>query len=335
VSQVGHEIASAATFGRLCNHAVVDTETHVFVRCWPIETSPQMSLVDPFTRAEHSGALLVAEMNRVGVDVAILIGYDGYDFEAFMARHGSAPADFMGGRGYTRAWADRYPERLKYVTTLRDPRRHPRAYEELERELGAGAIGAKIFPPYLETQADAPEIRAAVDVVAGLNGGVIFGFEDTVPPHTPSLEEMFLGVGRLAGDYPDVPIQLNHGGNAEPFGSEGRALFEIVNAHPNVLVSTSVLGGEEMAWPDGWRYPFPEYLRRLEAYVENVHPERLAWGSDWPWFEGVVKYPQLLQAIVDHASFPTDDARHLYLGGNALRHWGLEVPEPLPGASPR
>lgn len=325
--RAGHEIASALTFGRLVDYPVVDTETHVFVRCWPIETSPQMSPVDPFTRAEHSGATLVAEMERCGVDLAILIGYDGYDFVTFMNRYESAPADFMGGRGYTRGWARRRPDRLKYVTTLHDPRIHADALDEVARELDGGAIGVKVFPAYLEVQADAPEVRAAFDVVRERSAAVVFGFEDTMPPATPSITAMYEGIGRLATDYPDVPIQLNHGANADPFGPEMPVLCEVVNAHGNVLVSTSVLGGVLMEWTDGWRYPFHDYLRRLAVYAEKVDPARLGWGTDWPWFEGVVKYPQLLQSIVDHATFMGEDEKRLYLGGNALRHWRLEQGE--------
>src|SRR4051794_39394027 len=69
---LGHERAGEGAHGRLVPYAVVDTETHTFVRAWPAETSPQVSPVDPFTRADHSGDLLVAEMDRIGVDVAIV-----------------------------------------------------------------------------------------------------------------------------------------------------------------------------------------------------------------------------------------------------------------------
>jgi predicted TIM-barrel fold metal-dependent hydrolase len=284
-----------------------------------------MSPVDPFTRGEHSGELLVAEMDRVGVDLAILIGYDGYDFEAFMHRYESVPADFMGGRGYTRGWAARYPHRLKYVTTLHDPRRYRYALDELAEELEAAAIGLKVFPAYLQTQADAPEIRSALDVAREHGAAAVFGFEDTAPPATPSITEMYEGVGRLASDYPDVRIQLNHGANADPFGPEMDVLAEVVEGNPNVLVSTSVLGGVLMEWTDGWRFPFPAYLRRLAVYAERLPAQQLAWATDWPWFEGVVKYPQLLQAVVEHGSFFSEEEKRLYLGGNALRHWGLEV----------
>ena len=325
MSSLGHEIASAETFGRLVDYPVVDTETHVFVRCWPIETNPQMSAVDPFTRAEHSGAVLAAEMERCGVDVAILIGYDGYDFKSFMERYGSGPADFMGGRAYTRGWAARHRERFRYVTTLHDPRAHPDALEELARELEAGAVGVKFFPAYLNVLADAPEIRAAFDILRERSAAAAFGFEDTVPPATPSLPAMYESLARLAADYPDVPIQLNHGANADADSPEIDLLFEVVRAHPSILVSTSVLGGVLMHWADGWRYPFPEYLRKLAVYAEGLGPDRIAWGTDWPWFEGVAKYPQFLQAIVDHATFLSDEGKRLYLGGNAIRHWRLGV----------
>jgi hypothetical protein len=324
--RVGHEIASALTFGRLVDYPVVDTETHVFVRCWPNTTTAHASPVDPFTRTEHSGELLVAEMDRVGVDVSIVIGYDGYDFEAFMHRYDSVPADFMGGRGYTRGWAARYPDRLKYVTTLHDPRRYPRALDDLAAQLGDDAIGVKIFPSYLGTQADAPEIRAGMDVAREGGGAAIFGFEDTVPPATPSITEMYEGIGRLAADYRDVPIQLNHGANADASGPELQVLAEIVGSSPNILVSTSVLGGVMMEWTDGWRYPFPDYLHRLAVYAERFPPAQLAWGTDWPWFEGVVKYPQLLEAIVVHATFLSEQDKRLYLGANAIRHWRLRAP---------
>jgi hypothetical protein len=193
--------------------------------------------------------LLVAELDRAGVDAAILIGYDGYDFPQFMRRFDSAPADFMGGRAYTRAWAARFPGRLHYVTTLVHPR-FPDWLERLDEELDAGAAGVKIFPAYLVLVPDAPELRAVFDVLRDRGRAAVFGFEDTAPPDTPSLVDCYEAIGRLAADYPEVPIQLNHGANASPDGSEFDVLTETANASPGVLVSTSVLGGTLMEWPD-------------------------------------------------------------------------------------
>ena len=65
---LGHELASGPAEGRIVDYPVVDTETHLILRCWPIETSPQMSPIDAITRTDHPGSLLVAEMDRSGVD---------------------------------------------------------------------------------------------------------------------------------------------------------------------------------------------------------------------------------------------------------------------------
>ncbi len=322
-----HYTPSSVSSGRVFAGPVVDTETHVFLRAWPIDTNPQMSAVEPYTRSEYSGEVLLAEMDRAGVDAAVLIGYDGYDFPQFMQRFGSDPGDFMGGRRYTSGWASRAPDRLRFVTTLRNPASWD-ALALLEDELAAGAVGVKIFPAYLALRPDAAEIRAAFDVLRAHGAAAIFGLEDTVPPDTPALTECYADIGALASDYPDVPIQLNHGGNARLDTDDPGVLFETVNAHENILVSTSVLGGPLMVWADEWRYPFPVYLEHLAAYFDGVPARKLAWGTDWPWFEGVVKYPQLLQSIVDHATFMTDEDRRLYLAGSAMRHWGVTVDMP-------
>ena len=310
------------TAAPIVDFPVVDTETHVFVRAWPIETSPHMSPVDPFTRTEHSGELLVAELDRAGVDAAVVIGYDGYDFPQFMARFESAPADFMGGSAYTRGWAERYPDRLRYVTTLFHPRT-PGWLDSLVAELDAGALGVKIFPAYLRLDPDAPEIRAAFDLLRERGRGRGLRLRGHRATGDALSCRVLRGDRPPRADYADVPIQLNHGANAHPDGPEFPVLRGIVAASPSLLVSTSVLGGPLMEWEDGWRYPFPGYLGKLARYADAIPPGQLAWATDWPWFEGQVKYPQLLAAVAEHGSFPSEESRRMYLGANALRHWRL------------
>jgi predicted TIM-barrel fold metal-dependent hydrolase len=100
-------------------------------------------------------------------------------------------------------------------------------------------------------------------------------------------------------------------------------LAEVAAASPRILVSTSVLGGVLMDWADEWRYPFTTYLRHLSAFADVIPPGQLAWATDWPWFEGYVKYPQLLQTVVDNATFFGEEELRSFVGGNALRHWRL------------
>jgi hypothetical protein len=41
--------------------------------------------------------------------------------------------------------------------------------------------------------------------------------------------------------------------------------------------------------------------------------------------EGVATYPQLLQTVVDHATFLSAEDRRRYLGENAVRDWDLSI----------
>ena len=280
-----------------------------------------MSPVDPFTRTEHSGELLVAEARP---------GWGGLRRRDRLRRlrlsavHGAVRvgAGRLHGweEAYTRGWAERYPDQLRYVHDALPPADAGLA-RGLAAELDAGALGVKIFPAYLRLDPGAPEIRAAFDVLRERGRAAVFGFEDTAPPETPSLAEYYEAIGRLAADYADVPIQLNHGANAHPDGPEFPVLRGVVAASPSVLVSTSVSGaahgvGGRLAPPSG-------YLGKLARYADAIPPGQLAWATDWPWFEGQVKYPRSLAAVAEHGSFPSEESRRMYLGANALRHWRL------------
>ena len=217
-----------------------------------------MSAVDPFTRTEHSGCAARGRARPRRRRPAILIGYDGYDFPQFMRAvrvragrlHGRTGVHARLGRALSGA-------ACSYVTTLF----HPRVpgwlellAEELDRRRARCQDLPRVPPPRLPTRQ-----RSGPPSTCSANGSraAMFGFEDTAPPETPTLSEYYEAIGRLAADYPDVPIQLNHGANARPDGIEFPVLRQMVAACPNVLVSTSVLGGPLMDWEDEWRYPFP------------------------------------------------------------------------------
>jgi len=297
---------------------VVDTEAHVLYRVWPIEADPGGDLIERYRWHEHSGDLLVAEMDRAGVDKAFLIGYDGYDFGYFMERLGGGPDDFWGGRTYARHFVAKHPDRLLFVTTLRDPRTVG-VREQLEAEFGQGVLGIKVFPSYLGLNVSDPGLVEAYRHCAEASRLVIFGLEDTAAPRTPTLETLLDEIGKVCTELPDLRVQINHGACVEFDTEDAAALFRLVQAHDGVFVSTSALSGTSMEWRHGWRYPFDSYLASLERLAAEVPREQLVWGSDWPWFEHYALYPQLVDAVRNHATFMDDEARSLYLGGNAER----------------
>ena len=305
---------------------VIDTEVHVVHRVWPIDTNPERKLIEPYTWHEHSGDLLVQEMDRAGVNQAFLIGYDGYDFGKYMERFGSSADQFYGGRFYSRHYARKYANRFYYFTTLRDPR-IPTAISELQRELDTGAIGVKIFPSYLEIAIDDGSLWPVYDLCSESDARLMYGLEDTNPPRTCSHVQYWSQMERVLKRYPNLMVQFNHGGAVLLPSPEADAFFNLVRKSENVFVSTSYLGGPFLGWPDEWRYPFPEYLRQLKILYEGLGPERLMWATDWPWLESYTKYPQLIDAIRQHADFMSDLDKTAYLGGNALRFLGARAEE--------
>src|SRR5262245_10955397 len=75
----------------LVSAVTIDTETHLIFRMWPVEANPDYSRVFRLTSQEHSGDLLVDEMDRANVDHAIVISYDAIDLAGSLKQGGSTP----------------------------------------------------------------------------------------------------------------------------------------------------------------------------------------------------------------------------------------------------
>ena len=65
---------------------VIDTEVHIVHRVYLREINPTRSLTEPYSWHSHDGDLLVAEMDRAGVDQAFLISYTAQDVARFLER---------------------------------------------------------------------------------------------------------------------------------------------------------------------------------------------------------------------------------------------------------
>lgn len=295
--------------------AVIDTEVHVIERLWPSPVNPDRSRTEPHTWHAHDGDLLVAEMDRAGVDSAFLIGYDGYDIESYLEEFDSAPDQFMGGRSYAQHFVNKYPGRFHYFTTLRDPRARD-GLRGLRAEFDRGAVGVKIFPSYLRMGLDDDALRPIYDFCAASGLRVMYGLEGTSPPATSSFDQYWQGFGRVYERYGSLHFQFNHAGAAALPSPEASSFFELVRGSDRVFISTAYLG---MEWSDEWRYPFPQFLERLKVVYDAIGPDQLMWGTDWPWLEEWTKYPQLIDAVRDHATFLRGPDLDAFLGGNASR----------------
>jgi predicted TIM-barrel fold metal-dependent hydrolase len=294
---------------------VIDSETHVIFRAWPIETNPSRSRVEGFTWHEHSGDLLADEMKRAGVDRSILISYDGEDVEWFLRSIGTAPEDFITGKKYTKAALAAHPDRFYWFSTLKDPRVSANL-DIVRQDFAEGARGLKIFPSFLVLAVDDPSLMTVYRLCIESDRRVILSFEDAHPPETHSIPEFFEQLDKVMRELPDLRVQLNHAGALDPLRPEAEVVFRTVPAHQNVWVSTAAMG---LVWDDGTEYPFPNYLARLEKLKREVGAERLLWGTDWPHFSHYMLYPQAVESIRKHAHFFTDREKEQFLGGNAER----------------
>jgi predicted TIM-barrel fold metal-dependent hydrolase len=300
---------------------IIDTEAHLMNRAFPLENESEEGWFFRYRWHAHPGPLLKAEMDHAGVDKAIVISYDGFDMEYYMRyKHdGSGPEDYYGGASYCYRAMKRYPERFLWFTTLRDPRR-PSGLTYLEQHFSWGALGIKVFPGFLAMGIDDDALLQVYDICRDHGKRVIFGFEDTHPPETPSLAEVHRQLATVAERFPDVNFQVNHLGCVDPRRPEAEAFFASVRPYPNVFVSTACL---QTQWNDGSEYPFIDYLSRIQVLKEAVGVEKLMWGSDWPWLDCYFKYTQLLDSVRKHALFLDADEKAAILGGNALRFLGL------------
>jgi predicted TIM-barrel fold metal-dependent hydrolase len=294
---------------------VIDSETHVIFRAWPIETNPTRSRVERFTWHEHSGDLLVDEMKRAGVDRSILISYDGQDVEWFLRSVGSTPEDFITGKKYTKAALAKYPDRFYWFSTLKDPRVASNV-ETVKQDFANGARGLKIFPSFLVLAVNDPSLMAVYRLCIESDRRVILSFEDAHPPETHSISEFFQQFDRVMAELPDLRVQLNHAGCIDPLSPDAKVVFRTVPKHRNVWLSTAAMG---LIWDDGTEYPFPNYLARLARLRSEVGVERLLWGTDWPHFSHYMLYPQAVDSIRKHAGFFSEADKALFLGGNAER----------------
>jgi predicted TIM-barrel fold metal-dependent hydrolase len=114
---------------------------------------------------------------------------------------------------------------------------------------------------------------------------------------------------------PDLQVCLLHAGCADPLTPAIDAVAALTREYPQLYLSTAYPGE---VWDDGTEYPFPNYLRRMKRLAELVGPEKMMWGTDWPWFEHAFKYPQAVDAIRLHADFLDDAGRQAFLGGTAV-----------------
>ncbi len=294
---------------------IVDTETHVFYFTRNSRVNPDVSMTKHCTWHEHSGDLLVAEMDRAGVDKAFVISYDAEDILWWLRRNGLGVEDFSGGKKYTLHEVRRYPERLIWVTTLKDPRRYD-ACEIVRQDAANGARAIKVFPAYFQANLTEPAMLDVYRTCLSLGLQVMIAFEDIVPPETYSLEQYLEQLEEAVSQFPELNFGLMHAGCADPLTPAARPVFRITREHDNLFLGTAKAGN---LWDDGSEYPYRNLLKRIEVLAKEVGAAKIMYATDWPWYDDQFLYEQGLNAFRRHAPFLSTEEKADFLGRTAMR----------------
>jgi predicted TIM-barrel fold metal-dependent hydrolase len=182
-----------------------------------------------------------------------------------------------------------------------NPNRAAEDLKAIERSaIDPGFRGIKIHPTFHGIPAEAPVYRDVWRLASALGIPILahsWSVSARRPSQVLSLPSRFEG---YLGEFPSVPLILAHTGGR----GEGRAeLLSLMGAYENLYTDYA---GDIFD------------LELLESLLETLTPDRVLFGSDFPWLD-----PRSNLGRTFLSSMPSE-AMEKILGGNAVRLYGLE-----------
>jgi len=196
------------------------------------------------------------------------------------------------------------PGRMKVIANI-NPHLHFPVDEELERQLGLGAIALKIHPVHAGAAVNDRALYPAYDICqsAGIPVVVHCG-TSSFPGSANALADPVL-LDDVLRDFRQLDVVLAHGGRGWWYDA---AAF---------LALTS-----ERVWIELSGLP----PSRLRDYYSRHHwgrlSRRMIFGTDWPGVPGIARNARAVAALC-----PDEDTAGLVLAGNAARVYNLKLPE--------
>ena len=272
---------------------------------------------------ESTPEMLIAEMDYIGVDMAIL--------------HQSPHLGLLNG--FLNQVVARYPDRLMRLIKVREgdvPLTPDKAIEVLESEVKAGDRCGLQFVSKFYYQGGHTEpwddgaMRPFWETVAALRIPVYFTFWGARPSASYSSAEREVYIEenrsllRWMDRYPDLTVVLTHGIPWRSYMEDSRITFP-----DNVWdVFKAPQCNLQLLFPISlgaiFEYPWKELEPAVKECVEHVGADRLIWGTDMPMVARFCTYRQTMDQYRVHCDFLSDDERASILGGTAARVMGIE-----------
>jgi L-fuconolactonase len=285
----------------------VDVHVHVFDRVSEqfTRTTSDLAPAEREARAET----LLAEMDRAGIDRAVLIDMGGTAVEHHR---------------YVAHCVERWPQRFTStgLVDLQDPDPPARLRELADATPIEGIRLGQLGDPSVSS---ASELLAygvfATARELGLNINV-YGRSDGVAC-----------IAMLAKAFPEVTISLDHLGvcpstpgspdkwgrprfDAEPIPPASHAKILELAQFPNVHIKVS---GEYAFSKEPC--PYVDMRPMVEDLYRAYGAERLMWCSDFPWIVVEPGYGRLAELLDHHLPKISTAERELIMGGNAMGVW--------------
>jgi len=184
--------------------------------------------------------------------------------------------------------------RLCYLGVF-DPRSAPECLGALAAAVARpGFVGLKLHPSWHRTLADDPGYERAWAFAAEHDLPILahsWSVSDYNPAQRYSTPERFESYVRR---FPQVRLVLGHAGGR---GLGRKEAVRMANEYPNVFLD---FAGDVYCY------------RLLETLVATVPPEKILYGSDFPWMDSSTQLPRVLLADID------DQAKKKILVDNAV-----------------
>jgi predicted TIM-barrel fold metal-dependent hydrolase len=319
---------------------IIDTEALLSYRFFPLyghdvkrtywspkkDRSWEFTLANPMTNREFTGDLFLAEMDRAGVDKAIVQTVYPEDFRQFFEYFGASLENYVGGREHTLSYLnEKTRERLLWFNVINLQRKG--SLEGIEQDIKDGVRGFKTFPRWHFFRIDDPKMMELYQICSEKKLPVGLGLENSWKG-TYDHKSMTEQIAKVTKKFDDVNFLIDHAGLTvegegctSPDDPEVQPFFEMAKKRDNIYLGCYFL------MPPGHEvedYPFPTSLKWLKTIVKKVGIEKLTWASDYPFSENHAKYVQMLDWIRKHADFLSEDERAMILGKNTKRYLKLK-----------
>jgi len=179
---------------------------------------------------------------------------------------------------------------------------HPfafRAEAKLDRQLALGARGMKIHPAAQMIRPDHPRAMRLYRLCAARRLPVLFHCGPVgIEPRPGRKRSQVVLYERALAENPDVPFILGHSGALQMEGALAYAL-----RYPNVYLDVSC-----------------QSLSNVRTILEQADPDRILYGTDWPFYHQSIALAKVLIATEDDPPL-----RRKVLHDNAARLFELSA----------